>query len=99
MAAILNFPTKKWTRKMETVFFQSFGVNISEKSQLFKIYMKKSQNDTMPYTIGDVISKQWVHATRKCPSSEMECPNLRFNKPHKQKERTTPTGNHTMFSR
>ena len=50
MAAILNFPTKKWTKKMETVFFQSFRVNISEKSQLFKIYMKKSQNDTMPYT-------------------------------------------------
>ena len=35
---------------METVFFQSFRVNISEKSQLLKIYMKKSQNDTMPYT-------------------------------------------------
>ena len=46
----MNFPTKKWTKKMETVFFQSFGVNIGEKSQLFKIYMKKSQNDTMPYT-------------------------------------------------
>ena len=27
-------------------FFQSFRVNISEKSQLFNIYMKKSQNDT-----------------------------------------------------
>ena len=47
----MNFPTKKWTKKMETVFFQSLKVNISEKSQLFKIYMKKSQNDTMPYTI------------------------------------------------
>ena len=44
MAAILNFPTKKWTGKMETVFSQFFRVNINEKSQLFKIYMKKSQN-------------------------------------------------------
>ena len=35
---------------METIFFQSFRVNIREKSQLFKIYMKKSQNDTIPYT-------------------------------------------------
>ena len=47
----MNFPTKKWTNKMETVFFQSFWVNISEKKkQLFKIYIKKSQNDTMTYT-------------------------------------------------
>ena len=44
MAAILNFPTKKWTKKMETVFSQFFMVNINEKTQLFKIYMKKSQN-------------------------------------------------------
>ena len=44
-------PSWIFPRKMETVFFQSFRVNISEKSQLFKIYMKKSQNDTMPYTI------------------------------------------------
>jgi len=29
---------------METVFFQSIRDNISEKSQLFKIFMKKSQN-------------------------------------------------------
>ena len=59
MAAILNFPTKKWTKKMETVFFQSFRVNISEKSQLFKIYMKKSQNDTTPYTSCIVIVENY----------------------------------------
>ena len=29
---------------METVFPQFFRVNINEKTQLFKIYMKKSQN-------------------------------------------------------
>ena len=46
----LEFSHEKVDEKMETVFFQSFMVNISEKSQLFKIYMKKSQNDTMPYT-------------------------------------------------
>ena len=44
MAAILNFTTKKWTKKWKQFFVQSFSVNISEKSQLFKIYMKKSQN-------------------------------------------------------
>ena len=37
---------------METVFFSPFFmVYISEKTQLFKIYMKKSQNDTRTYTI------------------------------------------------
>ena len=40
----LEFSHEKVDKKMETVFFQSLRVNISEKSQLFKIYMKKSQN-------------------------------------------------------
>ena len=62
MAAILNFPTKKWANKMETFFFQSFMVNISEKSQLFKICMKKSQNDTMPY-IKKVVPPRGVWVT------------------------------------
>ena len=43
----LAFSHEKLTKKMETVIFQSFRVNLSEKSQLFKIYMKKSQNDTI----------------------------------------------------
>ena len=41
--AILNFPTKSG-KQMETVFLQSFRVNISEKTQLFKFYMTKSQD-------------------------------------------------------
>ena len=40
----LEFSHEKVDEKMETVFFQSFRVNISEKSQLFKIYMKISQD-------------------------------------------------------
>ena len=40
----LEFSHENVDEKMETACFQSFGVNISEKSQLFKIYMKKSQN-------------------------------------------------------
>ena len=39
------FPRKIWKQ-----FFQSFTVTVSEKSQLSKIYMKMSQNDTMTYT-------------------------------------------------
>ena len=46
----LEFSHEKVDEKMETVLFQFFSVNISEKTQLFKIYMKKSQNDTMTYT-------------------------------------------------
>jgi len=38
----INFPTKKWTKKMETVFIQAFSVNICEKTLLLKIYIKKS---------------------------------------------------------
>jgi len=45
----LELSHEKWTKKIETVFFQFFRINISEKTQLFKIYMKKSQNDTMAY--------------------------------------------------
>ena len=41
-----NVPEKNWKQ----FFFQLFRVSISEKSQLFKIYIKKSQNDTMTYT-------------------------------------------------
>ena len=46
----LEFSHEKLDGKLETVFFESFWVNISEKTQLFKIYIKKSQNDTMTYT-------------------------------------------------
>ena len=53
---------------METVFFQSYRVNISEKSQLFKIYMKKSQNDTMPYTIPPVEPIAAVFRTTNLPA-------------------------------
>ena len=42
--AILNFPTKKSTEKMEKVFIQAIRVNIYyEKTQLLHIYMEKSQ--------------------------------------------------------
>ena len=44
-------PRKSGRNKWKHFLLQSFRVNISEKSQLFKIYRKKSQNDTMPYTI------------------------------------------------
>ena len=47
----LEFSHEKVDEKNGNSFFQSSRVNISEKSQLFKSYMKKSQNDTMPYTI------------------------------------------------
>jgi len=46
----LEFSHEKVDEKMETVFVQSFGINISKKKQLFKIYMKKSQNYTRTYT-------------------------------------------------
>ena len=36
----LEFSYEKVEGKMETGFFQSICVNISEKTQLFKIYMK-----------------------------------------------------------
>ena len=40
MAAILNFPMKKWTKKLKQ-FLQSSKIKISEKkTQLLKIYMK-----------------------------------------------------------
>ena len=38
------FPRKHLRKNWKQFFCQSFRVNISEKSQLFKIYMKKSQN-------------------------------------------------------
>ena len=44
------FPQKSGRKKWKQ-FFQSVMVNISDKSQFFKIYMKTSQNDTMTYTI------------------------------------------------
>ena len=43
----LEFFHHKVDGKNETGLFQSFRVNISEKTQLIKIYMKNSQNDTM----------------------------------------------------
>ena len=43
----LEFSHEKVDGKLEKGFFR---VLLSEKTQLFKIYMKKSQNDTMTYT-------------------------------------------------
>ena len=40
----LEFPHEKVDEKNGNSFFQFFRVNISEKTQLFQIYMKKSQN-------------------------------------------------------
>ena len=40
----LEFSHEKVDEKKETVFSQFFRVNISGKTKLFKIYMKKSQN-------------------------------------------------------
>ena len=40
----LEFSQEKVHEKSGNSFFQFFRVNISEKTQLFKIYMKKSQN-------------------------------------------------------
>ena len=47
----LEFSHEKVDGQNGNRFFQSFWVNISEKKkQLFKIYIKKAQNDTMTYT-------------------------------------------------
>ena len=46
----LEFPHEKVDENNGNSFFQFFRVNISEKTQLFKIYMRKSQDDTMTYT-------------------------------------------------
>ena len=43
----LEFSHEKVDGKLETVLLR---VLLSEKTQLFKIYMKKLQNDTMTYT-------------------------------------------------
>ena len=48
----LEFSHEKMDEKNGNSFFYSFRVNISEKSQLFKIYMKKSQNDIHYITDG-----------------------------------------------
>ena len=40
----LEFYHEKMDEKNGNSFFQFFRVNINEKTQLFKIYMKKSQN-------------------------------------------------------
>jgi len=53
----LEFSHEKVEGKMEIVFFQSFWVSQSEKTQLFKIYMKKSQNDTMTHTQACVMAQ------------------------------------------
>jgi len=45
VAAIWHFLTKTWLNKMATGFCQSVWANISEKTQLLKIYMKRSHND------------------------------------------------------
>ena len=45
----LEFSHEKVDEKNGNIFFSVLLE--SEKSQLLKIYMKKSHNDTMPYTI------------------------------------------------
>ena len=49
------FTQKRGRKKMEFFFFQFFRVNTSEKTQLFKLYMKKSQDVHMCYVIAYAI--------------------------------------------